>query len=109
MTTLKSFQAEIEAISTEKHKLAIQQAREAHAAAELARHHGKVPPTKKEAATPLSPTKAQAAATVSNDGKNGDAGITEEEVEIPLEVSSVGSRSTLSRAEPSLHKGADHL
>jgi hypothetical protein len=42
MTTLKSFQAEIETISHEKQKLAIKEAREAHAAAELARHHGKV-------------------------------------------------------------------
>lgn len=43
MTTLKSFQAEIEQISHDKHKQAIQVAKEAHAAAELARHHGKLP------------------------------------------------------------------
>ncbi|KAK4687741.1 hypothetical protein P7C73_g2373, partial [Tremellales sp. Uapishka_1] len=43
MTTLKSFQAEIETISHEKQKIAIKEAREAHAAAELARHHGKAP------------------------------------------------------------------
>jgi len=43
MTTLKSFQAEIEQISHDKHKTAIQAAREAHAAAELAKHHGKLP------------------------------------------------------------------
>ena len=43
MTTLKSFQAEIEQISHDKHKAAIQAAREAHAAAELAKHHGKLP------------------------------------------------------------------
>lgn len=43
MTTLKSFQAEIESISHEKQKIAIKEAREAHAAAELARHHGKLP------------------------------------------------------------------
>lgn len=43
MTTLKSFQAEIEQISHDKHKAAIQAAKEAHAAAELAKHHGKVP------------------------------------------------------------------
>jgi hypothetical protein len=42
MTTLKSFQAEIERISHDKQKEAIQAAREAHAAAELAKHHGKV-------------------------------------------------------------------
>jgi hypothetical protein len=42
MTTLKSFQAEIEQISHEKHKLAIKEAREAHAAADLAKHHGKL-------------------------------------------------------------------
>ncbi|WWC60821.1 uncharacterized protein I303_103397 [Kwoniella dejecticola CBS 10117] len=46
MTTLKSFQAEIEAISHEKHIQSIKEAREAHAAAELARHHGKLPPKK---------------------------------------------------------------
>ena len=43
MTTLRSFQAEIEQISLDKHKQAIKDAREAHAAAELARHHGKLP------------------------------------------------------------------
>ncbi|TYJ58083.1 hypothetical protein B9479_001179 [Cryptococcus floricola] len=48
MSTLKSFQAEIEQFSHDKHKQAIQQAREQHAAAELARHHGKLPPKKKE-------------------------------------------------------------
>ena len=42
MTSLKSFQAEIEQIATEKHKQAIKEAREAHAAAELARHHGRL-------------------------------------------------------------------
>lgn len=41
MTTLKSFQAEIERISHVKHAEAIKQAKEAHAAAELAKHHGK--------------------------------------------------------------------
>ena len=41
MTTLKSFQAEIEAISLEKQKQAIRDAKEAHAAAELAKHHGR--------------------------------------------------------------------
>lgn len=46
MTTLKSFQAEIEQISHEKQKAAIQAAKDAHAAAELAKHHGKT--TKKE-------------------------------------------------------------
>nr|XP_019013801.1 GTP-binding protein 1 [Kwoniella pini CBS 10737]OCF52582.1 GTP-binding protein 1 [Kwoniella pini CBS 10737] len=46
MTTLKSFQAEIEAISHEKHIQSIKEAREAHAAAELARHHGKLPSKK---------------------------------------------------------------
>ena len=49
MTTLKSFQAEIEQISTEKHRQAIKDAREAHATAELARHHGKI--GKKEVVT----------------------------------------------------------
>ena len=48
MSTLKSFQAEIARISDEKHKLAIKEAKEAHAAAELARHHGRPPPTKKD-------------------------------------------------------------
>lgn len=46
MTTLQSFQAEIERISHDKHKAAIQAAREAHAVAELAKHHGKLPPKK---------------------------------------------------------------
>ncbi|KAL7420605.1 hypothetical protein Q5752_004556 [Cryptotrichosporon argae] len=46
MTTLRSFQAEIEQFSAEKHRLQVKEAREAHAAAELARHHGR----KKEAA-----------------------------------------------------------
>ncbi|WWC89831.1 uncharacterized protein L201_004759 [Kwoniella dendrophila CBS 6074] len=48
MTTLKSFQAEIEAISHEKHIQSIKEAKEAYAAAELARHHGKIPSTKKD-------------------------------------------------------------
>lgn len=51
MTTLKSFQAEIEAISHEKHVLQIKEAREAHLAAELAKHHGKMP-IKKEVEIP---------------------------------------------------------
>lgn len=48
MTTLRSFQAEIEGISHEKHRIAIEEAKRAHLAAELAKHHGKLPP-KKEA------------------------------------------------------------
>lgn len=40
-STLKSFQAEIERISHDKHAEAIKLAKEAHAAAELAKHHGK--------------------------------------------------------------------
>jgi len=40
-STLKSFQAEIERISHDKHAEAIKAAKEAHAAAELAKHHGK--------------------------------------------------------------------
>lgn len=80
MTTLKSFQAEIEAISQEKHKLAIKEAREAHAAAELARHHGKLPPKKDVAAAPGSAVKPTEA------GENG-AAPAEEAEEIPLEVS----------------------
>ena len=43
MTTLKAFQAEIEQISHEKQQASIQAAREAHLAAELAKHHGKAP------------------------------------------------------------------
>lgn len=39
--TLKSFQAEIERIAQVKQAEAIKLAKEAHAAAELARHHGK--------------------------------------------------------------------
>jgi hypothetical protein len=48
MTTLRSFQAEIEGISHEKQRIAIEEAKRAHIAAELAKHHGKLPP-KKEA------------------------------------------------------------
>jgi hypothetical protein len=47
-TTLKSFQAEIERISHVKHAEAIKQAKEAHAAAELAKHHGKKKEVAKE-------------------------------------------------------------
>lgn len=50
MTTLRSFQAEIEGISHEKQRIAIAEAKRAHLAAELAKHHGKLPP-KKEAVT----------------------------------------------------------
>lgn len=46
MTTLRSFQAEIENISHEKHKIALEEAKRAHLAAELAKHHGKLPPKK---------------------------------------------------------------
>lgn len=41
MTTLRSFQAEIEHFSHEKQKQAIKEAREAHIAAEAAKHHKK--------------------------------------------------------------------
>lgn len=50
MTTLRSFQAEIENISHEKQRIAIDEAKRAHLASELAKHHGKLPP-KKEAIT----------------------------------------------------------
>ena len=50
MSTLRSFQAEIEGISQEKHKLAIEEAKRAHLAAELAKHHGKLPPKKENVA-----------------------------------------------------------
>lgn len=66
MTTLKSFQAEIEHIASEKQKIAIKEAREAHAAAELAKHHGKLP-VKKDAVEEIK--------TVSEDV-----------VEVPIEV-----------------------
>jgi hypothetical protein len=49
MTTLRSFQAEIENISHEKHRIAIEEAKRAHIAAELAKHHGKLPPKKEVA------------------------------------------------------------
>lgn len=39
MTTLRSFQAEIEGFAHEKQRQAIKDAREAHAAAEQAKHH----------------------------------------------------------------------
>lgn len=96
MTTLKSFQAEIEAISQEKHKLAIKEAREAHAAAELARHHGKLPPKKDAAAA------SSSAAKVVDHGDNG-AEAAEEAEEIPLEVSELSHTaidSTLIPAGP---------
>lgn len=47
-STLKSFQLEMEHISHVKHAEAIKQAKEAHAAAELARHHGKKKEKEKE-------------------------------------------------------------
>jgi hypothetical protein len=50
MTTLRSFQAEIEGISHEKHRIAIEEAKRAHLAAELAKHHGKLPPKKESVA-----------------------------------------------------------
>lgn len=62
MTTLRSFQAEIENFSHEKQRQAIAQAREAHAAAEQAKHHGKKHDIKhdtKHPAQPTSPVKAK--------------------------------------------------
>jgi hypothetical protein len=47
-TTLKSFQAEMEGISHDKHLEHIKRAKEAHAAAELAKHHGKKKEVPKE-------------------------------------------------------------
>lgn len=70
MTTLKSFQAEIEAFSHDKQREAINKAREQHHAAELARHHGKLP-AKKEPKEPIIEVKVDE----------------EEQPEVPLEVS----------------------
>ncbi|WVN86650.1 uncharacterized protein L203_101819 [Cryptococcus depauperatus CBS 7841] len=58
MTTLKSFQAEIEAFSHDKQKQAIEKARQQHRDAELARHHGKLPP-KKEPKEPATEVKVE--------------------------------------------------
>lgn len=69
MTTLKSFQAEIEAFSHDKQREAINKAREQHHAAELARHHGKLP-AKKEPKEPIEVKVDE-----------------EEQPEVPLEVS----------------------
>jgi hypothetical protein len=41
MTTLRSFQAEIESLTNEKQQQALERAREAHATAELAKHKNK--------------------------------------------------------------------
>lgn len=73
MTTLRSFQAEIEQISLDKQKQAIKDAREAHAIAELAKHHGKV-------------VKKEAEADEAHDGP------TESKPELPLEVGLVKGR-----------------
>ena len=69
MTTLKSFQAEIEAISHEKHALQIREAREAHIAAELAKHHGRLPPKKEK-----KEDKDKAPATAGAGPQKGEAG-----------------------------------
>ncbi|KAL0254160.1 hypothetical protein I308_101540 [Cryptococcus tetragattii IND107] len=69
MTTLKSFQAEIEAFSHDKQREAINKAREQHHAAELARHHGKLP-AKKEPKEPIIEVKVDE----------------EEQPEVPLEL-----------------------
>jgi hypothetical protein len=71
MTTLKSFQAEIEAISHEKHALQIKEAREAHLAAELAKHHGRLPPKKEK----KEDKPAAAAAGAEKDRGNGAGGV----------------------------------
>ena len=63
MTTLKSFQAEIEQIAHDKHQQAIKDAREAHAAAELAKHHGKLPPRRE--ILPVAETKEEEVSEVS--------------------------------------------
>ncbi|KIY34398.1 GTP-binding protein 1 [Cryptococcus gattii E566] len=80
MTTLKSFQAEIEAFSHDKQREAINKAREQHHAAELARHHGKLP-AKKEPKEPIIEVKVDE----------------EEQPEVPLEdlVISEGSSDEL--------------
>ncbi|KIR28771.1 GTP-binding protein 1 [Cryptococcus deuterogattii LA55] len=80
MTTLKTFQAEIEAFSHDKQREAIHKAREQHHAAELARHHGKLP-AKKEPKEPIIEVKVDE----------------EEQPEVPLEdlVISEGSSDEL--------------
>ncbi|WVQ78434.1 hypothetical protein IAT38_000520 [Cryptococcus sp. DSM 104549] len=96
MTTLKSFQAEIEAISHDKQIQAIKEAREAHHAAELARHHGKIPVKKEK--EPHIEVKVQE--------EEDDA------PEVPIEelISSEGSTEDLqSRLATSLLKGHGEL
>ncbi|WRT67411.1 uncharacterized protein IL334_004382 [Kwoniella shivajii] len=100
MTTLKSFQAEIEAISHEKHIQSIKEAREAHHAAELARHHGKLPTKKeKEISQPIIDVKV-------DDEK-------EEEKEVPMEDLIVSEESNTdelqSRLASRLLKGHGEL
>ena len=86
MTTLRSFQAEIEQISSEKQKQAIRETREAHAAAELARHHGKLP-------------KAQTLEV--HEGENGNGNVDEPEAQQSLEVSSQRDHELMSGCDSS--------
>lgn len=79
MTTLKSFQAEIDSIAHDKHAQQRIEAQQAYAAAEAAKHHGKG--VKKE-------DKAKAAAAVSKPVVEEDAA---DEVEVPLQVSDNGT------------------
>lgn len=75
MTTLKSFQAEIDSIAHDKHAQQRIEAQHAYAAAEAAKHHGKG--VKKE-------DKAKAAAAaIAKPVVDEDAA---EEVEVPLQV-----------------------
>ena len=111
MTTLRSFQAEIERISHEKQKQAIKEAREAHAAAELARHHGKVPVKKDvgEASTSqngLNGVNGHGA----QDGTNGDVN-GEEPAEQTIEVSvhSLIAGQCASRRRADVYVGSDPL
>ncbi|WVQ98999.1 hypothetical protein IAU59_006131 [Kwoniella sp. CBS 9459] len=124
MTTLKSFQAEIEALAHSSHEKAIKEAREAHAAAELARHHGKIPT--KRTAQPVQPpvmagpvaagTNENGSASVDQskkDDNNGNGnghgqGHVEEPEEVPIEdlITSQGSADELkSRLASSLLRG----
>jgi len=81
MTTLRSFQAEIENFSHEKQKQAIERAREAHAAAELAKHHKKHVDAKAATAHHEIAPKSDAAA-----GAAADALDAQDEVAVRIEV-----------------------
>lgn len=74
MTTLKSFQAEIDSIAHDKHQQQRLEAKQAYEAAEAAKHYGKGGVKKDDARTK---------GTVKPEEEEGSA----EEADIPLQVS----------------------